>query len=197
MNNKVTRGEGLLENFLAKKRADIADSMIPEGFRKGKVLDIGCGSYPYFLMSTKFENKYGIDPYVSKKITEKKNLNLYNMDVTRKKLPFRASEFDVVTMLAAFEHIDQSKLKFVLSETLRVLKKGGLLIVTTPSPWSDKLLHQMAKAGLISSEEIHEHKTHHTRSIIEKMIIESGYGTKNIKSGFFEFGFNMWFKAIK
>lgn len=196
MNNKVTRGEGLLENFLAKKRAGIADSMIPEGSRRGKVLDIGCGSYPYFLMSTKFENKYGIDPFVNKKIT-KKNLHLYNMDATKSKLPFKSNEFNVVTMLAVFEHIDQGKLKFVLSETLRVLKKGGLLIITTPSPWSDKLLHQMAKVGLISSEEIHEHKTHHSRSIIEKMITDAGYDTKNIKSGFFEFGFNMWFKAIK
>ena len=100
-------------------------------------------------------------------------------------------------MLAVFEHIEYESLSFVISEIRRVLKKEGLLIITTPSPWADKLLHQMAKFGLISSVEIHEHKHHYSKQKIEEIIKESGFSNKKIKSGYFECGFNMWFASIK
>ncbi len=100
-------------------------------------------------------------------------------------------------MLAVFEHIDDDKLISVLKEIQRVLKKGGLFIITTPAPWSDKLLHQMAKFGLISSEEIHEHKTHHSKLKIENLLIRTGFKMKNVKSGYFEIYMNMWFTVNK
>jgi len=55
----------------------------------------------------------------------------------------------------------------------------------------------MAKFKLISSEEIHEHKHNHQRKKIEDFLENAGFKKKNIKSGFFELGFNMWFKATK
>lgn len=193
--NNVTRGSGVFEGFLAKKRAEKADSMIPSSYRKGRVLDVGCGSYPYFLINTEFKEKYGLDPSLSKLKIE--NLKLKKMDVTKNKLPFKNDFFDTVTMLAVFEHIDNEKLIFVLKECRRVLKNGGVLIITTPSSWSDKLLHRMALVGLISSEEIHEHKTHHSKATIEEIIDKSGFKKDNLISGYFEFGFNMWFAANK
>ena len=78
-----------------------------------------------------------------------------------------------------------------------MLAKNGILVITTPSPWSDKLLHFLAKFNLISPEEIEEHK-HNTRiEKIEEMIEKSGFASKKIKSGYFELGFNMWFVAQK
>ena len=65
MTGNVTRGSGYLEKFLAKKRLQMANKLIPTSFRQGKILDIGCGSYPYFLLNTPFRKKYGIDPHVS------------------------------------------------------------------------------------------------------------------------------------
>ena len=190
-----TRGSGILEGFLAKKRAEKANAFIPKIYRKGRILDIGCGSYPYFLITTEFKEKYGIDPSL---ITLKvENINLQKLDITKNDLPFEDNFFDVITMLAVFEHIDEKKTESVLREIKRVLKKDGLFIITTPAPWSDKLLHQMAKFGLISSEEIHEHKTHHAKSKIEKMLVNSGFSHKQIKSGYFEIYMNMWFTAIK
>ena len=61
MPDKVTRGAGLLEGFLAKQRARMADSLIPQESRAGSILDIGCGNYPYFLMNTDFHEKHGLD----------------------------------------------------------------------------------------------------------------------------------------
>lgn len=191
----MTRGTGLLEGFLSKKRADKANELIPPSLRKGKVLDIGCGSYPYFLISTKFNEKYGIDP--SLRISSLENIILSKLDISRSLLPFKDNFFDVIVMLAVFEHIEKDKLDLVLRETFKMLKKDGVLIITTPSPWSDKLLHQMAKVGLISEVEIHEHKSHYNMGKIILMIEKAGFKRENIKSGYFELGMNMWFTVVK
>lgn len=192
-----TRGSGLLEVLLTKKRAAKANSIIPLSYRKGKILDIGCGWFPYFLTHTNFNEKYGIDPSLDLKSVKNKKINLSTQDVTAKKLPFQKDYFNVVTMLAVFEHIDYDRLDFVLFETKRVLKKGGILIITTPAPWSDKLLHFMAIFGLISKEEIHEHKHHYDKASIEKTLIKTGFQKSKIKSGYFEMGLNMWFTGKK
>ena len=192
--SSVTRGHGLLEGFLAKKRSSMANKLLKNA-KKEKILDIGCGSYPYFLLSSNFKEKYGIDP--SLKLVSNKKLKLLKKDATKQKLSFADNFFDVVTMLAVFEHIDGKKLNSLLKEIRRVLKGNGVLIITTPSSWSDKLLHNMAKIGLISSEEIHEHKHNHRKKKIEDIILEAGFEKERIRSGYFEVYMNMWFTAGK
>ena len=196
-NNSFTRGSGLLEKYLTKKRAVLANGFIKSELRKGRILDIGCGFYPYFLINTNFKEKYGLDPSINLKLLENKNLQIKKAKVDGLKMPFKNNYFDVVTMLAVFEHIDKEKLVPVLKEARRILKKNGLLIITTPAPWADILLHNMAKVGLISSEEIHEHKHNKKKSHITDIIKESGFEEDKIKSGFFELYMNMWFTSIK
>lgn len=191
-----TRGFGLLEVFLAKKRAQKANDLITDNLRTGIILDVGCGSYPYFLLNTKFKDKYGVDP--SLKITSNQDIKLEKLDISKISLPFKENTIDVVTMLAVFEHIDKDKLDLVLSNIYKILKQNGIFIITTPAPWADKLLHNMAKIGLISSEEIHEHKTHYQRFEINDMLKKAGFNEYNgLESGYFELGLNMWFKAKK
>lgn len=190
----VTRGSGLLEGFLARKRASKANSLLKR-VEKERILDIGCGSYPYFLITSNFKYRFGMDPSLESLSLE--NIDLRRIDATKIKLPFEDNYFDAVTMLAVFEHINSVKLDFVLKEIKRVLKKDGLLVITTPAPWSDKLLHFMAKIKLISSEEIHEHKHNHPKAKIIDIIKVSGFDGNKIESGFFELKMNMWFTAKK
>ncbi len=188
----VTRGTGLLEGFLSKKRAQRANILLRKT-KKERVLDVGCGSSPYFLLNTKFKERYGIDPSLTKLKIE--NLKLKKGDITKQKLPFRDNFFDAVTMLAVFEHLDHKKISFVLKEVNRVLKKGGVLVMTTPAPWSDKILKIMARTGFVSKEEIHEHKHNLTSKIIRDYLKNDNF--RNIKSGYFEMGLNMWFTGNK
>ncbi len=190
----VTRGSGLLEGFLVKKRTSMANSLLRMA-KKDRILDIGCGSFPYFLTSTDFKERYGIDP--SLKDLNFRNLKLKKFDVTKDKLPFKDNFFEVVTMLAVFEHLDYDRLDFVMKEIERVLKNRGLLIITTPSPLGHKVLRVMAKMNLVSPEEIHEHKHHYNKDEIEEIIRGAGFGKNNVKSGFFEIGLNMWFTGRK
>jgi len=196
----LTRGFGLLENYLAKKRASMANKLIGHHSNHNVVLDIGCGTFPYFLVSSNAKEKYGLDPSVDTSILNKKgikNIILKKIKVGKQKFPFKNNFFDVITMLAVFEHIDHDELSFVLREVRRTLRKGGIFIITTPAPWSDKPLHYLANFGLISKEEIHEHKHNLTHKRIKEYLKDAGFPENKIANGFFEFYANMWFKAEK
>lgn len=196
----LTRGFGLLENFLAKKRAALANELVHKNHKKNRVLDIGCGTFPYFLVSSNAKEKYGMDPSVNLALfnkNEKRNIFLKKIKVGKQKFPFKNNFFDVITMLAVFEHIDHDKLAYVLKEIRRTLRNGGIFIITTPAPWSDKLLHYMANFRLISKEEIHEHKHNLTHKRIKEYLKDAGFSEDNIENGFFEVYLNMWFKAEK
>ena len=58
---RPTRGSGLLEPFLARLRARKANRLIPAHLRSGRILDVGCGSFPYFLSHTEFAEKFALD----------------------------------------------------------------------------------------------------------------------------------------
>ncbi len=169
----VTRGNGLLETFLAKKRARLADKLIPSSCRSGRILDIGCGSFPYFLSNIDFKGKYGLDKTATEENRELDGgeIALLNFDIEAEgKLPFSDEYFDVVTMLAVFEHIEPLRLTDILRDIHRVLKKGGVYVLTTPAVWTQNLLKVMARLNLVSSTEIEEHKSAYDHGAIAKLL---------------------------
>lgn len=192
----VTRGYGLLEGILARKRARIADRLIPHYSRGGRMLDFGCGSIPIFLLNTPFKEKYGLDPQVHSSII-KGNIQLMNRHITDTILPFEDDFFDVVTMLAVFEHIIQANLIALLCEVRRVLKPKGRLILTTPCPWSDKALRLMAALWLVSPVEIKDHKGIYNRKSIKNYLLRSGFEGHKMRFGYFQLFLNNWALADK
>ena len=60
---RMPRGRRLLEPVLVRLRARQANPLIPEPLRGGRVLDIGCNSFPYFLSHTSFKEKFAIDQF--------------------------------------------------------------------------------------------------------------------------------------
>lgn len=201
MHENVTRGSGLLEGFLAKQRVKIANKLIPIEHRQGRVLDIGCGSYPLFLTSTEFNYKYGLDRVVQKEqidLFKQKNINLIHHDnEAENPLPFEDNFFDSVTMLAVFEHIEPAKLVGVLKEIRRVLKPGGMYIMTTPAIWTDGLLRTLAKLNLVSPAEIEEHKDAYSFKKIAYFLTQAGFSKNNLQFGYFELFMNIWATAKK
>ena len=198
---QVTRGYGLLEGFLAKQRIKIADSLIPNDARQGRVLDIGCGSYPLFLMTVNFSNKYGLDKVVQANQVDyfKANqISLINHDGEKEHhLPFEDNYFDIVAMLAVFEHIEPIYLVDIVAEIRRILKPGGQYILTTPALWADKLLRVMAKLHLVSPVEIEEHKDAYTHAKIAQILTKAGFKAQQLKFGYFEAWLNIWASATK
>ncbi len=194
---RATRGRGLLEDYLARKRAAMADALIPHGARAGRVLDIGCGTTPVFLSRTEFHEKFGIEQHV--------NIDMHDSSLQIKEhdlhggdpLPFEDRFFDAVTMLAVLEHVEPERLSAVIGEIHRVLKPGGVLIITTPSSWTGWILKCMAAVRLVSREEIKDHKKAYGIAELRELINEAGFRGEQVQAGHFELFLNQWLKAEK
>lgn len=192
----VTRGHGLVEEWLARLRARQANRFISPGHRTGRILDIGCGMFPFFLNTTRFAEKYGLDKIQSD--AAGKDIHFVRHDVeTSQTLPFDDESFDVVTMLAVFEHIEPEQLVLLLAEIRRVLKPHGVYIMTTPAHWSDGLLRVMAFLRLVSCIEIGEHKDAYSHANIRGLLNRAGYPDTAITLGYFELYLNIWCVARK
>jgi SAM-dependent methyltransferase len=194
-----TRGTGLLEPLLARWRARRANNLIPPELRSGRILDVGCGSYPYFLAHTAFEQKFAVEQIpLSPAVTSELKVECYNLNLNKSpSLPFQKGFFSAVTLLAVVEHLDPTGTAILFGEIFRVLKPGGRVILTTPAAWSDGLLHWMAHMKLVSAEEIEEHAYAYTLPLIGWYFGQAGFGMDRIRFGYFEFGLNMWATADK
>jgi SAM-dependent methyltransferase len=108
---------------------------------KPKLLDIGCGKgYQLLAFSNNFD-VYGIDQGTSAlELFEKNNLklDLKNCDLECERLPYPDNTFDVIYTKSVVEHVQNTS--FLLSETKRVLKKGGKLITLTPA-WETQYIN--------------------------------------------------------
>jgi len=197
----IVEGYGPLDVFLGKQRYKIAHKQIRSANKRGRILDIGCGSYPLFLMTIDFAEKYGLDKNIEVSAIERiKNhqITLINYYIEENEtLPFKDNFFDVVSMLAVFEHIEPSELVRIHSEIYRILKPGGIFVMTTPAFWTDGLLRFLSKLHLISDISISEHKDSYNRSKIFLVLNEAGFEKDKLKFGFFELFMNTWATAVK
>ncbi len=195
----MTRGKGLLEPMLADLRAQRANKLIPSNLRNGRILDIGCGSFPYFLAHTAFAEKFAIDQIPLPKHTASElKIESFTLDLeVEPRLPFEDHYFEAVTLLAVVEHLDPALMAKLFKEIYRVLKSEGMVILTTPAAWSDGLLKFMAQISLVSAEEIHEHAYAYTLPLLGWYFGQAGFEMTKTKFGYFEFMLNMWATAKK
>lgn len=188
---RPTRGSGVLEPLLAYLRARKANELIPSSVRKGRILDIGCGSFPYFLSHTFFAEKFAIERETPK--TPSPDISWHSVDLNKDAhLPFEDGFFGAVTMLAVVEHLDPNVMVALLRESHRVLEPGGVLVITTPTPWANELLHWMARLNLVSAEEIEEHVFAYTLPLLGWYFGAAGFQIDHVRFGYFELMCNMW-----
>ena len=191
-----TRGYGLLEPFLAKQRAQVADQLIPNELRQRRILDIGCGSYPYFLSHTYFKEKYAIDQL--NKPQSVSNINWFNLNLNLEPhLPFEDEYFSAITMLAVVEHLSPTSLVSLFKDVFRTLEPNGKLIITTPAAWSDGLLRIFARIRLVSKEEIDEHEFVYTLPLLGWYFGKAGFELGKVEFGYFELHLNLWATATR
>lgn len=123
-------------NNVTYQRCQYAYEYAVPFIRGKKVLDIGCGlAYGTSLMAEQAAEITGFDYDASTvnenkiRYNEIKNLNFIRGSVPP--LPIEDKSYDVVTAFQFIEHIHPRK-EFI-KESLRVLKPGGVLLITTPN----------------------------------------------------------------
>lgn len=191
-----TRGKGLLEPWLARQRAATANRLLPSELRGGRILDIGCGTYPYFLSHTSFKEKFAIDQLPPADGVG--GIQWHTLDLnTEPHIPFDDGYFNAITMLAVAEHLNPVSLVELLAEAHRTLKPEGRVVITTPAAWSDGLLKLMARLRLVSAEEINEHVFAYTLPLLGWYFGRAGFDMDKVRFGYFEMGLNMWAVAVR
>jgi len=100
-------------------------------YAKGCFLDLGCGNGPYRQW---FESR--VEKYVAADLPPVTKTTHVACDTEH--LPFRDGAFDSVLCTQVLEHIPHPWV--AASETARVLKPGGILILSCPQYW---VLHEL------------------------------------------------------
>lgn len=158
-----------------------------------RLLDIGCG-WDYRLLKTVepfIGSGVGIDFKVQE--TESAKIRTVRMQMTGS-LPFEAESFDIVTMLAVLEHLSDPIR--IMSETERVLKKGGRLIMTVPSKIAKPVLEFMAfYLKIVNDNEIRDHKKYYNCEDIKSLMNQTGLIVEEHR--YFQMGMNNYCVAMK
>lgn len=164
-------------------------------FQNSTVVDLGCGYQADLLCSVSKKIKIGIglDLSVAKFKLKKITLKEANLN---KKMPINDAIADVVIAMAIIEHIENPRL--LLLECYRILKPGGILMLTTPSIKAKGLLEFLAyKLKIISQVEISDHKHYYDIDCLRQEFLRAGFKKNNISVQTFQLGFNLMAKCIK
>ena len=149
-------------------------------------LHIGCGARTLAgwinidLHYEPYENylKYFGDEYYPKEIRGTRS-DFYPMDVTKEKLPFLDNSVDIIFHEDFIEHIGQRDQISFLTETLRILKKGGLHRINTPNLLSSMRDHSDFSKGFsgvyFEEWDKHRHKNLLTPDSLQELASMVGY----------------------
>jgi ubiquinone/menaquinone biosynthesis C-methylase UbiE len=125
--------------LLLEVMSDLGD--IPES---AALLDVGCGTGLNYSVLSKFGKVFGADPS-TEALSFARSRGLEHLVLSRAEdLQFPNEMFDVITSMDVLEHTDNDLVS--LQEMWRVLKPGGIVVITVPAYgflWSehDEALH--------------------------------------------------------
>ncbi len=184
--------------YLSKKRGKVIKPWL-----KGDVLDIGCGGESSLIDFLTSEQRYiGIDiqqDLIQRLRLAKPLYEFYCVDIDSEDnelLSTIKSQFDTIAMLAVIEHLRNPQI--ALKQCWNSLRRGGTLIITTPTSRGDKLI-RLIKRGLRVKQEEGEgyspHLTSFNEQTLKNLMTENKFKPKIYKK--FELNLNQLIIASK
>jgi ubiquinone/menaquinone biosynthesis C-methylase UbiE len=123
-------------------------------FIDSPVLDVGCGDG---ATSAHAPTGYvGVDRDLAP-LSVRSSIAASAVQGTADRLPFGDGAFQTVLAMASLEHVDDPVA--CLAEARRVLAPGGRVVMTTPTPFGDRIHHWLAKIGITSKHAADEHQS--------------------------------------
>jgi SAM-dependent methyltransferase len=183
------RKSALLEPLLAALRLRRIARFVPRGI----VADFGCGPEAANLrrLASRFERGIGID--LTADAAEVGNVRVLPGDLCGH-VPLDDASVDCVISLAVIEHVNDPR-KF-LAQAFRVLRPGGILLMTNPTPRAKPVLEFLSfRLGIVSKDQIIDHKQYIGRREMEALLEKAGF--REIRCRTFQLGMNLFSRAKK
>lgn len=103
---------------------------------------------------------------------------------------------DVALSLAVLEHLDKPDV--FLRELYRIVRPGGVVLLTTPGPTSKPVLEFLAfTLGIIDRHEIADHKQYFSSDMLQAAFVEAGFSAASVSPKRFLFGMNNIVMAVR
>lgn len=165
------RKNKLAPRYRLKRRGNEVIKIIKKYFpeKPQNILDIGSADG---LMLSRIKKEFpessciGIK-YAKELIGKNTDPNILIIQGDAQNLLFQDDTFDIAIATAIIEHLDRPML--MLKETKRILKKNGILILTTPNPIFEKV------GEIIGKFSREEHQQAFNLKILEKYFRETGF----------------------
>jgi SAM-dependent methyltransferase len=148
--------------FLGRRQLVLQELCRFAGKNPGPILDLGCGTGGMLAHFQTLGESIGLDSAPEAEVGCRKR-GLPFVFGWGPSLPFRNGAFGVVTLLDVIEHIPDER--GVLTEALRVLRPGGLLVVTVPAYqflWS-------------KHDDLNHHQRRYRRSGLRSVLQRAGF----------------------
>lgn len=178
-----------LDRELQRQRIARAIEYVPRGSR---LLDVGCADGRIFVMgASQLAGGVGLD------LDDSLPWLPAGVDRVIGRFPDRVAgqgPFDVVTMLAVVEHLEGGELERWGRATLDLLRPGGRLIVTMPSPLVDHILHVAIRLRLLHGMDA---EAHHGASPDDVVPTLTRCGFRTLERRTFQLGLNNLFVLEK
>ncbi len=144
----------------------------------GRLLDVGCATGVFLDAMRRYGwDVQGVEPNeaAATYAREKLDLNVFAGDLCQAEFPAHA--FDAVTLWDVLEHVYDPRA--TLAELARILRPGGLLVLSLPNPesWEVPLLGRYW-AGW----DVPRHLHLFTRPVLNRYLNESGFRMENMVS---------------
>ena len=171
------------DRFLQGWRARVARPWIPPG---SQVLDIGCHQGEFLKsLGDQIGPSIGIDPLASPEAGPSYQILA---ETFREPVSFSDRCFDTIVMLATLEHIrDKDPLG---RECHRLLRPGGRVIISVPSPFVDRIVDLLTLLRLADGMSLDEHHGYDPRATPE-LFERHGFSLEHRRT--FQFGLNHLF----
>jgi SAM-dependent methyltransferase len=176
-----------LDRLLQRWRIGKAAEHLPPAAR---VLDVGCFDGSLFRqLGPRAVGGVGIDPALAGEPGTVDGAQLVRGTFPQD-VPPGAGAFDAITMLAVVEHIAADVQQEWARACEQLLRPGGRLVITTPSPIVDRILDVLRAVRILDGMSLEEHYGFDPRLVPERFAVP---GLRMVRTERFQLGLNHLF----